>query len=434
MLNAQSSLESWLNQLEQGQSGGIIDMGLARMQDAKARLALHPQCPIIIVGGTNGKGSVCAFLTAIYREAGFRVGTLTSPHLLRFNERIAIDGKPVSDQEIVASFAHIQAACGDLSLTYFEYNTLTAVDIFLRQQVDIMVLEVGLGGRLDAVNVFDADVSIIASLAIDHVHFLGNHLEDIAYEKAGIFRTDKPALIGQTPPARMLAHAQEIDCPLWVLGHDFSTQVSENRQWSFAFAPHNHALPSKKRHALPMPVLRGAYQIHNAALALAAIECLFDRLPVNIGAIKQGLLLAENPGRFQVLPGRPVVVWDVAHNPHAAQALRQNLIQLPFAQHKMAVFSMLADKDMSAVVNILKDEFDQWLIAPLAVPRAADIETLHSVLRQCGIPDGKIHLFPNIQAAWKSALSQAQENDRIAVFGSFHTVAAIAEKHHNPQN
>lgn len=426
MLNTPKTLPQWLEKLAQGRSDGIINMGLERMIEAKKRLQLYPQCPIITVGGTNGKGSVCAFLTAIYREAGFRIGTLTSPHLLRFNERIAINGTPCTDEEIVTSFERIQAACADLALTYFEYNTLAAIDIFIKKAVEIMVLEVGLGGRLDASNAFDADVAIITSLSIDHTHFLGNTLDDIAYEKAGIFRHTKPAIIGQTPPPRMAEYAKKQQTPMLCINHDFAPKVQDNRQWSFSFTPpENLSLSPKKRHALPIPALRGSYQINNATLALAAIECLFITLPVNIGAIKQGLLLAKNPGRFQVLPGRPIVVWDVAHNPHAAQAMRQNLIQLPFARQKIAVFSMLDDKDIHSVVNILKDEFDQWLIAPLPVDRAAKIQQLHNILLHCGIPAGKIHTFDHIQAAYKSALSQAQENDRIAVFGSFHTVAEV---------
>lgn len=419
-----TSLQDWLVYLETAHNNGLIDMGLERISQIQERMKLHPQCPIITVGGTNGKGSVCAFLSRIYTEAGYKTGTLTSPHLHRFNERITINCETVSDNTIIESFQRIEAARTNVSLTYFEFNTLAAVDIFMHAQVDVMILEVGLGGRLDAVNIFDANCAIITSVDLDHQNFLGNTIEHIAWEKAHIFRTGKPAICGQNPPPSSLKnYAHTIGADFLLIGQDFTAHKSDNQQWSFRFHPQQETWHAhqKNRHALPIPALRGHYQINNAACALAAVECLHPLLPTDIGAIKRGLLLAENPGRFQVLPGRPLTILDVAHNPHAARALRHNLITLPFAQKRIAVFSMLGDKDIDSVITILKDQFDEWYIAPLAQIRAAHINELAAKLQQHGIVN--IQKYPDIKEAHQAALSAATENDRIVIFGSFHTVA-----------
>lgn len=418
------NLNEWLTYLETAHTNGLIDMGLERITLVKERMQLTPTCPIIIVGGTNGKGSVCAYLSHIYHEAGYTVGTLTSPHLLNFNERITINTVPVGDDEIIQAFEHIDNVRREISLTYFEFNTLAAVDIFIKRQVDIMILEVGLGGRLDAVNIFDGDLSIITSIDLDHQAYLGNTIEQVAWEKAHIMRPQKPVICGQTPaPQKIQQYAQTIQAQLLTLNHDFSIRKQE-QQWSFRFHPtQNIHLTHQAKHALPIPSLRGSFQIQNAACALTAIVCLNDKLPVDIGAIKRGLVRVRNPGRFQVLPGRPVRVLDVGHNPHAAKALRSSLLQLPYAERRIAVFSMLADKDIDAVLHILKDQFDVWMIAPLTVPRAASIEMLQEKLAQHHIDEVNIH--NNIANAWKTALSQASENDRIVAFGSFHTIAEI---------
>ncbi|WP_373741464.1 bifunctional tetrahydrofolate synthase/dihydrofolate synthase [Neisseria sp.] len=423
------SLSQWLTHLETAHSNGLIDMGLSRVSEVKTRMNLVPHCPVVVVAGTNGKGSVCAYLSQIYTEAGFKVGTLTSPHLLRYNERIAVNTEPVPDDVIVESFERIEAARGDVSLTYFEFNTLAAADIFIREQVDVMVLEVGLGGRLDAVNIFDADCAVVTSVDLDHESYLGNTVEAVGFEKAGVFRSGKPAVCGQVPPPQSLQnHAENIGAPLLLLGRDFGVTKLENVQWSFHFHPQTAGgLFSdglkRNRNALPMPALRGAYQTNNAACALAVLECLNDKLPVDLGAIKRGLLKVNNPGRFQVLPGRPLTILDVGHNPHAARALRQSLINLPYAQKRIAVFSILADKDSDGVIGILKDQFDEWYIAPLDMPRGMDAESLRQKLESCGI--GRLKTFENVAAAYRAALADAGENDRITVFGSFHTVAEV---------
>lgn len=399
-------------------------MGLERVGEVKKRMGLQPQCPVVVVAGTNGKGSVCAYLSQIYTQAGFKVGTLTSPHLLRYNERIAVNTRPVEDAAIVASFERIEAARAGISLTYFEFNTLAAVDIFIREKVDVMVLEVGLGGRLDAVNVFDADCAVVTSVDLDHQAFLGDTVEQVAFEKAGVFRSGKPAICGQTPPPESLRrHAGEIGAELLLIKRDFDFSTLENVQWSYRYHPQNSDGRTRNRNALPFPALRGAYQLSNAACALTVLECLGDRLPVDIAAIKRGLLLVENPGRFQVLPGRPLTVLDVGHNPHAARALRRSLINLMFAEKRTAVFSILADKDIDGVLDIVKDQFDEWHIVPLDVPRGMTAEALVRKLSEHGIENVKV--FENIEKAYRAALEKAGENDRIVVFGSFHTVAAV---------
>ena len=426
MTHTNKTLAQWLAHLETAHSNGVIDMGLERVARVKETMRLNIACPLITVGGTNGKGSTCAFLSQIYAQAGYKVGTLTSPHLLRFNERIAVNTQPVSDEAIVAAFERIETARGSTSLTYFEFNTLAAVDIFLREQVDVMILEVGLGGRLDAVNIFDTDCAVVTSVDLDHQHYLGDTVEAVAFEKAGIFRTGKPAVCGQNPvPSSLQRHAEDIGAPLLWAKHDFSVSKLDNQQWNFHFTPQNAALalPARNRNALPMPALRGGYQLGNAACALAVLECLNARLPVDIGAIKRGLLLVSHPGRFQVLPGHPLTILDVGHNPHAARALRRSLMALPFAEKRLAVFSMLADKDIDTVVSLLQDQFDEWLVAPLPLPRGLSAEALRQHLEATGAAN--VRLFASVGEAYRAALSEAGENDRIVVFGSFHTVAEV---------
>lgn len=423
-----TGLSSWLQHLENGVAGGEIELGLARVGAVRDQMGLKPVCPLIVVGGTNGKGSVCAYLTQIYHEAGYRVGTLTSPHLLRFNERIAINGEAVADDLIVSAFEHIETARAETPLTYFEFNTLAAVDVFIRQQVDVMILEVGLGGRLDAVNIFDADVAVITSVDLDHEAFLGDTVEKVAFEKAGIMRAGKPVICAQIPvPHSLSSHAAEVGADLLLLGRDFDCHKMEMQQWSYRFHPQESSLYTGEhaRHALPIPVLRGNFQLSNAACALTVLECLSERLPLDIGAIKRGLLRVRHPGRFQVLPGRPVTVLDVGHNPHAARALRSSLIALPYAEKRMAVFSMLADKDIDAVLEIIKDQFDCWLIAPLALPRGMTVQALQEKFIQHNIT--AVTAYPDVKKAYQAALSEAGENDRIVVFGSFHTVAEIID-------
>jgi len=408
-----TTLSDWLRHLETLHVTEI-DMGLQRVSQVITVMGLAPRCPLVMVGGTNGKGSVSAMLSTMLLRAGFRVGTYTSPHLLRYNERIAIDMQPVEDAALIDSFAAIEAARGDVPLTYFEFSTLAAVHRFMASDVDVIVLEVGLGGRLDAVNAFEPDVSVVVSVDLDHQSYLGNDRESIGFEKAGIFRAGKPAVCADPqPPQSLLAHALAIGAPLYVVGEDYSFSRKE-QQWSFR-------LGERQWHALPLPALQGGYQLGNAAAALAVLALLRDRLPVDLGAIKRGLLEVDWPGRFQVLPGRPQVVLDVGHNPHAVRALLASLRQLPFAEKRYAVFSMLADKDLDGVAQLAAQAFDGWLVAGLDLPRGQSAEEIAARLRLNGVKN--VECFPDVAHAWKAALSAASENDRIVVFGSFHTVA-----------
>ena len=417
------TLSQWLAHLETAHSGGLIDMGLTRVSHVRDAMRLYPACPVITVGGTNGKGSVCAFLSRILTEAGYTVGTLTSPHLLRFNERIAVNCEPVSDSEIVAAFERIEAARGSVSLTYFEFNTLAAVDIFSRRKTDVMVLEVGLGGRLDAVNIFDADCAVITSVDLDHQAFLGDTVEQVAYEKAGIFRPRRPAVCGQNPvPDSMARHAADIGAKLYALGRDFGYVRHENG-WQFR--------QGGTLLELPNPALQGSFQFGNAACAVSAILHLQERLPVSPEAIRAGIGRAQNPARFQTIRRQPETIIDAAHNPHAARALAGSLKNLP-SKRNIAVFSILADKDSSGVLEAMKPLVDEWHIAPLHLPRGMGLADLENILRAQGIVRTVPH--PSIQAAYAAALSQASENDRIIVFGSFHTVAGILSEDHTPDS
>ena len=409
------TLPQWLAHLETAHHTPI-DMGLERVTQVKNAMNLAPACPIITVGGTNGKGSTCAFLSHIYAAAGYKVGTLTSPHLLRFNERIAINNQPVSDEEIVEAFERIEAARGDISLTYFEFNTLAAVDIFGQHQVDVMILEVGLGGRLDAVNIFDTDCAIVTSVDLDHQDYLGDSIEQIGKEKAGIFRAGKPAIFGQDPAPHSLGqHAKNIGAKLLQLNHQFS-YIARIDSWQW------QANNGSLKIDLPLPALQGAFQLNNAACAVAAVQIMRQQLPVNQEALAQGIAQAQNRARFQIIQQQPEIILDVAHNPHAARALASSLKNLP-AKRTFAVFSILADKDSDSVISILRDSIDEWFIAPLDLPRGMTLTALTAKLKKHDIK--AIHPHNTIQAAYTAALSQVTENDRIIVFGSFHTVAGI---------
>lgn len=424
MTVAASSLADWLTRLE-NLNIHHIELGLARVAKVRAAMQLTPTCPVITLAGTNGKGSTAAFLSAILRAAGYTVGTYTSPHLLHYNERVCINLTPASDTQLLAGFEAIEAARGDTPLTYFEFSTLAAVYTFQAAQVDVMILEVGLGGRLDAVNVFDADCALVTPIDLDHQDWLGDTREAIGFEKAGIYRAGRPALCADPqPPQSLIDHAHALGAPLTLIGRDFGfTRTEGAPQWQFWHG-------SRRRSALPMPALRGTYQLANASAALAVLDALAARLPVDMGAIRQGLVQVEWAGRFQVLAGRPVVVLDVGHNPHAARGLAANLGLLGFAEQRYAVFSMLADKDCAAVIAALKPHIDTWLIAPLSGPRATPVAELAAALAAEGIVD--VRGFDNVGAAWQAASSLAGENDRITVFGSFQTVAAVMQARHPP--
>lgn len=417
-----------------------IAMGLDRVNLMVDRLQLQTPFPLITVGGTNGKGSTCAMLEQIYLQAGYQVGCYTSPHILRYNERVRVGGSPVSDAILCRAFSVVEQARRiepAIDLTYFEVGTLAAIWHFMQAGVDVAVLEIGLGGRLDAVNAFNPSCSIVTSVDLDHQEFLGNTREAIGYEKAGIFRPGVPAIYGDNnPPERLLKHANAIAAPLVCWAKDFSVSV-ENNGW-------HYQLHNKTRYSLPMPALLGAYQLNNAACAVAAVDALQERLPVaqeNIAVALRNLKLA---GRFQILQPSHAgtkharLILDVAHNPHAARALASNLqtmrsrADVAKAGKTYAVFAMLADKDCEGVIAALKDEIDAWYVADTANARGALAHDLAQQIRR--ISDGStIKTFGSADKAYIQACidieacMDANENDKIIVFGSFFTVASVMQ-------
>lgn len=408
------NLAGWLTYLE-SLHPSTIALGLERVGEVAQRLQLAPAFPVIMVGGTNGKGSVCAMLESVLYAAGYSVGCYTSPHLLHYNERVRIGKLAASDDELRASFEKIERVRGDIPLTYFEFGTLAAMQLFIDHQVDVAILEVGLGGRLDSVNVFDADCAIVTSVDIDHTDYLGETREGIAYEKAGIFRTDRVAIFADSDLPKSIAdHAQAIGAVLWCAGVDFGFKLHQG-QWDYRSR-------TCARNALPHPALRGAFQLNNASAVLAALDALQDRLPVSMAAIRRGLTEVQLAGRFQFVPGKPQLILDVAHNPHAARSLAHNLQSMPPCPHTYAVFGMLKDKDIAGVVTALKPCIDTWLIAGLAVPRGASSAMLARVLAELGVT-AEVLEFASIADALLHACNAAGENDRIAAFGSFYTVA-----------
>jgi dihydrofolate synthase/folylpolyglutamate synthase len=418
-----NSLAAWLAHLEglhpKGQAG--IELGLERVGGVKAALQQTPYCPLIIVGGTNGKGSTCAYLEAIYACAGYRVGCYTSPHLLAYNERVRVDRIPVDDATLCQAFARVEAArqsAGDVALTYFEFGTLAAWEVFAARRVELLVLEVGLGGRLDAVNIYDADCAVVTGIALDHTDWLGATREAIGFEKAGIYRAAKPAICADPePPQALLDHAAAIGADLQLLGRDFG-YFGDKTQWTF------WGRDRQRRGGLAHPALRGACQLRNAAAVLAVVDVLKERLPVAMQAVRRGLLELELPGRFQVLPGRPAVVLDVAHNPQAVAVLADNLGEMGFFARTIGVVGMLADKDIAGALAALSGKIDVWLLAGLDAPRGAPAALLAAAVadRKLG---GSVECCASPAEAFTRAAKLAGENDRIVVFGSFYTVAAV---------
>jgi dihydrofolate synthase/folylpolyglutamate synthase len=410
-----ASLAEWLEFIER-QHPKAIALGLDRVTRVRDALGLAPAFPIITVGGTNGKGSVCAMLEAILHCAGYRVGRYTSPHLLRYNERVRVAGADARDEELADGFAAVEHARRDVPLTYFEYGTLAAVRLFAERRVDVAVLEVGLGGRLDAVNVFDPDCAVVTTVDIDHVDFLGGDRESIGREKAGIFRAGRPAVCADpAPPSSLLQRAAEIGARLMRIDVDFGA-VPQGRQWQFWG-------PRGTRSALPFPALRGSCQLANAAASIAALDTMRVRVPVSANDIRAGLLQADIPGRFQVLPGRPSVILDVAHNPQAARALAASLAAMGGSGRILAVFAMLRDKDISGVVAAVKSRVAHWFIAGLGGERGAAIAELRKALAARAVT--AVTECSDVPAAYTQACDIAAENDRILVFGSFYTVAAV---------
>ncbi len=417
-----STLDTWLQYLETLHPNAI-DMGLDRIREVAGRLSIQTNAVKIVVGGTNGKGSTCAMLESMLLAAGYRVGLYTSPHLITFNERARVNGDIVSDATLIAHFEQVEAARNGISLTYFEFTTLAVLQLFAESNLDAMVLEVGLGGRLDAVNIVDADCSIITSVDIDHVDWLGDTREKIGFEKAHIFRAGRPAIVSDpSPPQSLLDYAEKLGANLWLFGRDFNYS-GDRQQWAFGGR-------EQRRNALAYPALRGANQLLNASAALAALEAVRDRLAVPQQAVRQGLLQASLPGRFQILPGQPTIIMDVAHNPHAAAVLEKNLGNMGFHPYTYAVFSMLSDKDIESVVRHMAPRIDHWYCAALPGPRGLSSEAIQTKIRSVltdpvakAPKEVEVSGFESIKDAFEAARNKCNPDDRIVVFGSFLTVA-----------
>lgn len=402
-----STMADWLNwiatvHLEE------MDLGLDRIKQVAARLSLQAApCPVVIVGGTNGKGSTVAGLEAIYREQGYRVGAFTSPYLFVPNEQVRLNGEMASDALICAAFAAINENRGDVTLTPFEFFTLAALYIFKQHPLDVWLLEVGLGGRLDAVNILDADVAVITSIGIDHTEWLGETREAIAAEKAGICRLGRPTVCGDIDPPKTLMEAAD---PFYCQGRHFHYHLGETHwMWESALGICYDNLPYP------------ALAVQNISTVLMTITLLADRLPVNLNAIQAALATVRLPGRIQVVPGEVTRIYDVSHNPAAIQFLLAKLAQTPFRGKTLAIFSMLKDKDILTSIETIKSNIDAWYVAPLSVKRGASLATLQEAFKQAGVSE--VHYFEHVTAADKQATLDAQAGDRLLIFGSFHTVA-----------
>lgn len=400
-------------------------MGLERITRVKEALNLSFNSLVFTVGGTNGKGSTCALLESILLAASYQVGCHTSPHFLRFNERARINGQEVNDEDLLVHFEKVERARASLpnapSLTYFEFTTLAIMSLFSAAQLDAVILEVGLGGRLDAVNIIDPDCAIVTSIDLDHMEYLGNTREKIAFEKAGIFRSNRPAICADpVPPQSLIEHAETIGADLWLLGRDYNFQ-GDKQQWGWAGR-------NKRFSGLGYPALRGANQLLNASAVIAALMAVRNRLPVGAQEIRNGMAWVELPGRFQVLPGQPTIILDVAHNPHASATLAQNLDNMAYHPYTIGVFGAMADKDIEGVLKPMLDKIDFWYFTDLPTTRAAKASELAVRLRALGFKEtteSGISEFSDPAKAYEAALKKAGEGDRIAVFGSFYTVAGV---------
>jgi dihydrofolate synthase/folylpolyglutamate synthase len=400
-----------------------MELGLDRVSIVAERLALtQPPFRTISVAGTNGKGSTVAMLQAILHAAGYKVGAYTSPHMLRYNERVCIGADSVSDAQLCAAFERIEQTRSDTPLTYFEFGTLAALQLFAQQQVDVAILEVGLGGRLDAVNVIDADAAIVTSVGTDHTHWLGQGREQIGREKAGIFRRGRPAICADPdPPTSVRQVADKVGGQFLQIGDDFRIE-REPASWCWRSR-------QQLRAGLPYPAMRGEYQVRNAAAALMALETLSEHLPVTQAQIRDGLLTAIIPGRFQTLPGWPVRVLDVAHNAEAAAALAETLKAQPVLGKTAAVLGILRDKPIERVMSAMAPVVDCWYLTTLATERGATAEELLAALKAVGI-DASALLYPDPRSAYRAACNDAREPDRVVVFGSFYTVSDILSGEH----
>ncbi len=416
------TLDDWLAHCERLHPKSI-DMGLERVRAVAGRMGLAFACPIITVAGTNGKGSTCAMLEAILLQAGYRTGVYTSPHLVHFEERCRVRGDIVSATDLIACFARVEAARvqndDEISLTYFEFTTLAILQLLADARLDVVILEVGLGGRLDAVNLLDTDCAVITSIDLDHMEFLGHDRESIGREKAGIMRAGKPVVVSDPlPPQSILDHAAQLGADLWRFGRDFNFS-GDKQQWGWAGRGRRYA-------GLAYPALRGANQLVNAAGVLAALTALRERLPVTAQAVRNGLSMVELPGRFQIIPGQPTLVLDVAHNPHSVAALAENLDAMGFYPCTHAVFGAMADKDLAPMLARVGPLIDKWYFTDLPTARAASGEALRAKWQAVNSrSDVTASAYKDPEQALQAAIKAADPADRIVVFGSFYTVGGI---------
>jgi dihydrofolate synthase/folylpolyglutamate synthase len=417
-----TTLADWLAHCERLHPTAI-DMTLDRVVAVRDRLGLRFTVPVITVAGTNGKGSTCAMLDAIARQAGYRVGLYIKPHLVHFEERCRINGVMADAAELLPHFAAVEAARGGITLTYFEFTTLAILRALSHAELDLVILEVGLGGRLDAVNAVDADCCVITSIALDHMEYLGPDRESIGREKAHVMRTGKAAIVSDPlPPQSVIDHATEIGADLWRVGRDFN-HAGDRQQWGWSGRGRRYT-------GMAYPALRGANQLLNAAGAIAALEALRGRLPVSAQAIRNGLATVELPGRFQIVPGQPTLVLDVAHNAQSVATLALNLDAMGFYPRTLAVFGAMRDKDIPALLSAMAPLVDGWYLCDLATPRAARATELAAELATLRgpAPAGRevdIHTFASPGLALAAAAAAAGPADRIVVFGSFYTVGGV---------
>ena len=414
------TLQEWLAFCEQLHPVAI-DLGLDRVKTVADRMALRFDCPVITVAGTNGKGSTCAMLEAILLESGYKTGVYTSPHLVHFEERCRLHGESASAEVFAEAFAAVESARGDVSLTYFEFSTLAILHLMARSGLDVAILEVGLGGRLDAVNIIDTDCAVITSIDIDHTAILGKDRETIGLEKAGIMRAGRPVVVSDpVPPQSVVDHAAVVGADLWRFGKDFNFS-GDKLQWAWAGRGRRYA-------GMAYPALRGANQLVNASGVLAALEALRQRIPVTAQAVRNGLAMVELPGRFQIVPGQPVLVLDVAHNPHSVAALAENLDAMGFYPTTHAVFGAMADKDLAPMLARVNPLIDRWYFTDLPLPRAASASSLQQAWQaQNTRQDTASSLHADPMAALKAAIEAADPADRIVIFGSFYTVGGVLQ-------
>lgn len=391
-----------------------IELGLDRARQVKERCHLNPTFPIIIVGGTNGKGSSCKFLESILHRAGYKVGCYTSPHLYNFNERISINTTPLSDDLIIESIKHIDNNRKDILLTYFEITTLAAINLMIEENIDIAILEVGLGGRYDAVNVFEPHISLLTSVGLDHQDYLGETLEEIGYQKAGIFRTSKDAVINiSNPPLSVINYANEIGAKISAIKNDYKIELQKKSFDYISLGTHISDLA--------YPSLLGSHQIHNIAGVLRCIELLPSNFVVKKQAIEEGLIACKLSGRMEIINQKPFVLADVAHNPEASLNLYNFLYKSKGKGKLYAVFSILSDKNIDGVIAPFLEIVDEWYISKIQSARAKPLMEIVQSIKNFK-PEATINICDDLKSAYLNAFEKCSLNDNIVVFGSFYTV------------